>query len=98
MLALGWRGAGHPWERYEEAYLFGPPACATPLVLWVHTVVHDRDNSRLALGTIFPPDCRRSHLRRFAMVLTLAVPLRVLYHLEDFLTMRHLENIGKVMS
>jgi hypothetical protein len=31
------------------------------------------------------------------MVLTLAIPLRVVYRLEDFITMRHLENMGKVM-
>ena len=31
------------------------------------------------------------------MVLTLAIPLRVIYGLQDFITMRHLENMGKVM-
>jgi molybdopterin-containing oxidoreductase family membrane subunit len=31
------------------------------------------------------------------MVLTLAIPARKLFHLEDFITMRHLENMGKVM-
>jgi Ni/Fe-hydrogenase subunit HybB-like protein len=30
------------------------------------------------------------------MVLTLAIPLRKIYGLEDFITMRHLENMGKV--
>ena len=30
------------------------------------------------------------------MVLTLAIPLRKLYGLEDFITMRHLENMAKV--
>ena len=33
----------------------------------------------------------------FAMVLTLAIPLRKVYGLEDFITMRHLENMAKVM-
>jgi hypothetical protein len=33
----------------------------------------------------------------FAMVLTLAIPLRKLYGLEDFITIKHLENMGKVM-
>src|SRR4029450_5430512 len=32
----------------------------------------------------------------FAMVLTLAIPLRKIYGLEDFITMRHLENMAKV--
>ena len=31
------------------------------------------------------------------MVLTLAIPLRKVYGLEDFITMRHLENMAKVM-
>ena len=31
------------------------------------------------------------------MVLTLAIPLREIYGLEDFITMRHLENMAKVM-
>ena len=31
------------------------------------------------------------------MVLTLAIPLRKIYGLEDFITMRHLENMAKVM-
>ena len=33
----------------------------------------------------------------FAMVLTLAIPLRKFYGLEDFITMTHLENMAKVM-
>jgi molybdopterin-containing oxidoreductase family membrane subunit len=33
----------------------------------------------------------------FAMVLTLSIPLRKAYGLEDFITMRHLENMAKVM-
>ena len=31
------------------------------------------------------------------MVLTLAIPLRAVYGLEDFITMRHLDNMAKVM-
>jgi molybdopterin-containing oxidoreductase family membrane subunit len=33
----------------------------------------------------------------FAMVLTLAIPLRRMYGLEDFITARHLDNMAKVM-
>jgi molybdopterin-containing oxidoreductase family membrane subunit len=33
----------------------------------------------------------------FAMVMTLAIPLRAVYHLEDFITLRHLSNMAKVM-
>ncbi len=31
------------------------------------------------------------------MVLTLAIPLRKFYGLQDFITLRHLENCAKVM-
>jgi hypothetical protein len=31
------------------------------------------------------------------MVLTLAIPIRAVYRLEDFITMRHLQNMAKVM-
>jgi molybdopterin-containing oxidoreductase family membrane subunit len=33
----------------------------------------------------------------FAMVLTLAIPIRAIYGLEDFITSRHLQNMAKVM-
>jgi molybdopterin-containing oxidoreductase family membrane subunit len=100
MLALGWRGSARHWERYEAAYLL-LAGLSTPLVLSVHTVV----SFDFAIGiipgwhaTIFPPYFVAGAIYAgFAMVLTLAIPLRVLYGLEDFLTMRHLENMGKVM-
>src|SRR5437016_6260747 len=100
ILALGWRGSARHWERYEYAYLL-LAGLSTPLVLSVHTVV----SFDFAIGiipgwhaTIFPPYFVAGAIYAgFAMVLTLAIPLRVLYGLEDFLTMRHLENMGKVM-
>src|SRR4030095_1234687 len=33
----------------------------------------------------------------FAMVLTLAIPIRAVYGLEDFITTRHLENMAKIL-
>ena len=48
-------------------------------------------------ATIFPPYFVAGAIYAgFAMVLTLAIPLRKIYGLEDFITMRHLENMGKV--
>jgi len=48
--------------------------------------------------TIFPPYFVAGAIYSgFAMVLTLAIPLRAAYHLEDFITMRHLENMAMVM-
>jgi molybdopterin-containing oxidoreductase family membrane subunit len=48
--------------------------------------------------TIFPPYFVAGAIYSgFAMVLTLAIPIRAVYHLEDFITMRHLNNMAKVM-
>jgi molybdopterin-containing oxidoreductase family membrane subunit len=48
--------------------------------------------------TIFPPYFVAGAIYSgFAMVLTIAIPLRKAYGLEDFITMRHLENMAKVM-
>ena len=49
-------------------------------------------------ATIFPPYFVAGAIYSgFAMVLTMAIPLRKLYGLEDFITMRHLKNMGMVM-
>src|SRR5207249_6584950 len=48
--------------------------------------------------TIFPPYFVAGAIYSgFAMVLTIAIPLRKVYGLEDFIIMRHLENMAKVM-
>src|SRR5262249_32160339 len=100
ILAMGWRGSAAHWHRYEVAYLL-LAGLSTPLVLSVHTVVSFDFAMSVIPGwhtTIFPPYFVAGAIYAgFAMVLTLAVPLRVMYGLEDFLTMRHLENMGKVM-
>ncbi len=100
MLALGWRGSARHWERYESAYLL-LAGLSTPLVLSVHTVVSFDFSVGIIPGwhaTIFPPYFVAGAVYAgFAMVLTLAIPLRVMYNLQDFLTIRHLENMAKVM-
>src|SRR5687767_8667963 len=100
MLALGWRGSARHWYRYEHAYLL-LAGLSTPLVLSVHTVVSFDFSVGLVPGwhaTIFPPYFVAGAIYAgFAMVLTLAIPLRAMYGLHDFITMRHLENMGKVM-
>jgi molybdopterin-containing oxidoreductase family membrane subunit len=100
MLSLGWRGSARHWARYELAYLL-LAGISTPLVLSVHTVVSFDFSIGIVPGwhaTIFPPYFVAGAIYAgFAMVLTLAIPLRVVYGLQDFITMRHLENMGKVM-
>ena len=100
MLAMGWRGSAHHWHRYETAYLL-LAGLATPLVVSVHTVVSLDFAVAIVPGwhtTIFPPYFVAGAIYSgFAMVLTLAIPIRAIYGLEDFITMRHLQNMAKVM-
>ena len=100
MAALGWRGAARHWHRYEHAYLL-LAGLSTPLVLSVHTIVSFDFAVANLPGwhtTFFPPYFVAGAVYAgFAMVLTLAIPARKLFKLEDFITMRHLENMGKVM-
>ena len=99
MLALGWRGSARHWYRYEHAYLL-LAGLSTPLVLSVHTVVSFDFSVSVLPGwhaTIFPPYFVAGAIYAgFAMVLTLAIPLRAMFRLHDFITMRHLENMAKV--
>ncbi len=100
MLAMGWRGSARHWHRYETAYLL-LAGLATPLVLSVHTIV----SFDFAVGvipgwhaTIFPPYFVAGAIYAgFAMVLLLTIPLRKVYGLESFITMRHMHNMAKVM-
>jgi molybdopterin-containing oxidoreductase family membrane subunit len=98
--SLGWRGSARHWARYEMAYLL-LAGLATPLVVSVHTVVSFDFAIAIVPGwhtTIFPPYFVAGAIYSgFAMVLTLAIPLRAVYGLQDFVTMRHLENMAKVM-
>ena len=100
LLSLGWRGSTRHWIRYESASLL-LAGLSTPLVLSVHTVI-SFDFAVASLAgwhtTIFPPYFVAGAVYSgFAMVLTLAIPLRKFYHLEDLVTLRHLDNMAKVM-
>jgi molybdopterin-containing oxidoreductase family membrane subunit len=100
ILAMGWRGSAHHWYRYEISYLL-LAGLATPLVVSVHTVVSFDFAVGILPGwhtTIFPPYfVAGAVFSGFAMVLTLVIPIRALYGLEDFITMRHLQNMAKVL-
>ncbi len=100
LFALGWRGDARHWQRFDTAYLL-MAGLATPLVISVHSVVA----LDFAFGnlpgwhsTIFPPYFVAGALfSGFAMALTIAIPLRAVFGLKDFITARHLENIAKLM-
>jgi molybdopterin-containing oxidoreductase family membrane subunit len=100
LLSMGWRGSTRHWIRYETASLL-LAGLSTPLVLSVHTVI-SFDFAVAAMAgwhtTIFPPYFVAGAIYSgFAMVITLAVPIRKFYHLEDLVTLRHLDNMAKVM-
>ena len=100
ILAMGWRGSAIHWHRYDSAYLL-LAGLATPLVISVHTVVSFDFAISIVPGwhtTIFPPYFVAGAIYSgFAMVMVLAIPIRAVYGLQDFITMRHLQNMAKVM-
>ena len=99
IFALGWRGSARQWHRYERAYLL-LAALATPLVLSVHSVVSfDFAVSQLPgwHATIFPPYFVAGAIfSGFAMVMTLMVPARYLFGLEDIVKQAHIEAMCKI--
>ncbi len=100
LFALGWRGSQRHWHRYEVAYLV-LAALATPLVLSVHSVVSFDFAVSVLPGwhtTIFPPYFVAGAIfSGCAMVITLIVPARQWFGLKDLVTMRHLENLNKLI-
>jgi molybdopterin-containing oxidoreductase family membrane subunit len=100
ILALGWRGSARHWHRYEKAYLL-LAALATPLVLSVHSVVSFDFAVSMLPGwhtTIFPPYFVAGAIfSGFGMVLTLLVPARELFGFKDVITLRHLDNMCRIV-
>jgi len=100
VLALGWRGSGRHWHNYESGYLM-LAGLATPLVVSVHTIVSFDFATSVIPGwhtTIFPPYFVVGAIfSGLAMVITLIVPLRVLCGIQDLVTIRHLENMCKLI-
>ncbi|MCC6425080.1 MAG: polysulfide reductase NrfD [Phycisphaerales bacterium] len=100
IMSLGWRGSAIHWHRYEIAYLL-LGGLATPLVVSVHSIVGMDFAGGIVPGwhsTIFPPYFVAGAIfSGFAMVATLTIPLRKWYGLEGIITIRHLDNMGKIM-
>ncbi len=100
ILSMGWRGAARHWQNFEIAYLL-LAGFATPLVLSVHTVVSFDFSVAIVPGwhsTIFPPYFVAGAIYSgFAMVVMLAVPVRKIWHLENVITLRHVDNCAKLM-
>jgi molybdopterin-containing oxidoreductase family membrane subunit len=99
VLAMGWRNSSRHWSNYEMAYLI-LAGIATPLVLSVHTIVSFDFAVSLIPGwhtTIFPPYFVAGAIfSGFGMVLTLILPLRAVYKLDDLVTQYHIDCMCKI--
>jgi len=100
IFAIGWRGGNRQWSHYEMAYLL-LAALSTPLVLSVHSVVSFDFATSVVPGwhtTIFPPYFVAGAIfGGFAMVLTIMIPARFIYGLQDMITMKHIDNMAKII-
>ena len=98
--ALGWTGSNRHWSNYEKAYLL-LAGLSTPLVLSVHSIVSFDFAVSQVPGwhtTIFPPYFVAGAIfSGFGMVLSLLIPLRTACGLQDIITVRHVELMGKVV-
>jgi len=100
LLSVGWRGSVRHWMRYETASLLlaGLATSACALGAHGHQLRFRGCGAAWMHTTIFPPYFVAGAIYSgFAMVLTLAIPLRKFYHLEGLVTERHIDNMGKVM-
>ena len=97
--AMGWRGSNRHWSNYEMAYLL-LAGLSTPLVLSVHTIVSFDFAVSLVPGwhtTIFPPYFVAGAIfSGFGMVLTLMLPLRSIYRMNDLITQYHIDCMCKI--
>jgi molybdopterin-containing oxidoreductase family membrane subunit len=100
IMSFGWRGSARHWQHWRIGYLL-LAGLSTPLVVSVHTIVSfDFAISQLPgwHTTIFPPYFVAGAIfSGFAMVLTLMIPARKAFGLEHVVTLRHLDNMAKVI-
>jgi molybdopterin-containing oxidoreductase family membrane subunit len=100
LLALGWRGEARHWQRHERLSLL-LAGLAVPLVFSVHSMVALDFSEGLVPGwhsTVFPPFFVAGALfSGFAMVLLLGILMRSWLKLQDYITLRHLANMAKMM-
>jgi Ni/Fe-hydrogenase subunit HybB-like protein len=99
-LAIGWRGSARHWERFEYASLI-LAGISTPLVLSVYSIVSLDFAAGIVPGwhvTLFPPYfVAGAVFAGFAMVALLMIPIRHIFKLKDFITIRHIDLMAKVM-
>jgi molybdopterin-containing oxidoreductase family membrane subunit len=100
LVSLGWTGRHEQWWHYLRGYLFFA-ALATPLVISVHSVVSWDFALAIVPGwhsTIFAPYFVAGAIHSgLGMVLTLLIPMRIIFHYEELITLDVLENVAKTI-
>ena len=100
LASFGWTGSTKHWQRQESLALV-LAGLATPLVLSVHTIVSFDFATGIVPGwhtTIFPPYFVAGAIfSGFAMVQTLLIITRKVLHLEDYITVGHIEAMNKII-
>lgn len=98
--SLGWTGSSRHWIRYESlSFILG--GIAAVLVVSVHSIVATDFAVGIEPGwhsTIFPPFFVVGAIfSGFAMVMTLMVLIRKVYHLTDYITDNHMDAIARIL-
>jgi len=97
-LSLGWKGTTSQWKAHNRSVLH-LSGLATPLVLSVHSVVSWDFAMAIVPGwhaTIFAPYFVAGAIfSGFAMVLTMMIPVRRIFGLEEYITEYHFENMSR---
>jgi molybdopterin-containing oxidoreductase family membrane subunit len=97
---MQWIGGFNQWSVHAKVSLL-LAGIATPLVISVHSVVSLDFATSIIPGwhsTIFPPYfVAGAILSGFAMVLTLIIIVRKTMQLEKYITVSHLESMGKII-
>ncbi len=98
--SLGWNGSFRTWLHYETVYLL-LAGLATPLVISVHTIVSWDFATGVIPGwhsTILPPYFVAGAIfSGMSMVLTLMLIARKTMALEDYITVRHVDAMCKLI-
>ena len=100
VLAMGWRGSAKEWSVYHKASTL-MAALIIPVAVSVHSIVAWDFAVTVVPGwhsTIFPPYfVIGAILSGVAAVITLMIIIRRAFHLEDYLTPLHFDNMGKLL-
>jgi Ni/Fe-hydrogenase subunit HybB-like protein len=100
VLAMGWRGTSRQWVIYQKASTL-MAALIIPVAVSVHSIVAWDFAVTVVPGwhsTIFPPYfVIGAILSGVAAVITLMIVIRRAFHLEEYLTPLHFDNMGKLL-